>query len=165
MNGGKEISFELRSYRAASLPEDFESWYADAESSNPLLQYMIKEVGVHQNEEKLYRAMSLPKFSAGYMSEKVVGEQYQGLSVGLSIPLWENKNTVKAAQAQTLAGMALMEDSRLQLYNKLKNSYARAMDLKKSSDAYMESLGMVNNAELLKKAYDMGEISLIEYLV
>ena len=165
LNGGNELVFGINSYAPADLPADFETWFTEVASSNPFLQYMNREVSVHENEEKLYKALSLPKFSAGFMSEKVVGEKYQGLSVGLSIPLWENKNTVKAAKAQTAAGMALVDDSRLQLYTMLKNNYYRAIDLKHLSDAYTGSLLGVNNTELLKKAYDLGEISLIEYLV
>ena len=36
--------------------------------------------------------MTLPKFSAGYSLERTLGQKYQGISVGISIPLWENKN-------------------------------------------------------------------------
>jgi len=95
----------------------------------------------------------------------VVGEKYQGLSVGMSVPLWENKNTVKAARAQTAANMALVSDSRLQLYNMLKNHYNKAVSFQEAAEGYSSSLLSVNNAELVKRAYDMGEISLIEYLV
>ncbi|MCK5703297.1 MAG: TolC family protein, partial [Cyclobacteriaceae bacterium] len=148
-----------------ALPEDFDTWFAGVEESNPILQYLNKQVEISRNEEKLNRAMSLPKFSAGYMSEKVVGEKYQGLSVGMSIPLWENKNTVKAAKAQTVANMAMVNDSHLQLYNMLKNHHRKAVDMPRASEGYSGSLITVNNTDLLKRAYDMGEISLIEYLV
>ncbi len=165
LNGGREISMDLQQYPPVLLPADFDIWYKEAEQKNPLLQYMNREVEISENEEKLSRAMSLPKFSAGYMSEKVVGEKYQGLSVGMSIPLWENKNTVKAARAQTAANMAMASDSQLQLYSMLKNQYRKALDLKQISEAYSASLIASNTTDLLKQAYDLGQISLIEYLV
>jgi len=164
-NGGRDVNLELTEYPAIVIPVDFDEWYAQAEENNPILQYMSRQVEISENTEKLSRAMSLPKFSAGYMSEKVVGEKYQGLSVGMSVPLWENKNTVKAARAQTAANMALVSDSRLQLYNMLKNHYNKSMNFQKAAEGYSSSLLSVNNAELVKRAYDMGEISLIEYLV
>ncbi len=34
-----------------------------------------------------------------HSEEGVVGEQFQGITVGISIPLWENKNSVKYAKA------------------------------------------------------------------
>jgi outer membrane protein TolC len=164
-NGGKEIKHDLSIYPPLVFPADFDEWYTGVEESNPILQYLSTQVAISENEEKLNRAMSLPKFSAGYMSEKIVGERYQGLSVGLSIPLWENKNTVKAARAQTAASLALVTDSRLQLYNMLKNHYTKAQGLLKAGEGYSGALLSVNSSELLKRAYDFGEISLIQYLV
>ena len=165
LNGGKDLAMDMYQYPPVVLPVNFDEWYRAIEQSNPILQYLNKQVEISENEEKLYRAMSLPKFSAGYMSEKVVGEKYQGLSVGMSIPLWENKNTMKAARAQTAANIALASDSQLQLYMILKTQFNKAVDLKKAGEGYSGSLISGNNTELLKRAYDMGEISLIEYLV
>lgn len=165
LNGGNEIDVELLKYSVVNIPEDFDTWFASAEQSNPILQYLNKQVEISEYEEKLNRALSLPKFSAGYMSEAVIGDQFQGVMVGMSIPLWENKNTVKAAKAQTVANLALASDSYLQLYNELKIHHRKAINLMKSSDGYFASINSVNTTELLKKAFDMGEISLIEYLV
>jgi len=165
LNGGQELPMDMVVYPAVNVPEDFEGWYSNIEQANPILQYLNKQVEISENEEKLHRAMSLPKFSAGYMSEKVVGVKYQGLSVGMSIPLWENKNTVKAARAQTAANMAMASDSQLQLHAILQAKFSRLVDLKTACDGYSGSLISVNNTDLLKRAYDMGEISLIQYLV
>ena len=165
LNGGIEISVDIDQFPPLDLPADFDVWFVKVEENNPILQYLNKQVEISENEEKLNRAMSLPKFSAGYMSEQIVGEKFQGLSVGMSIPLWENKNTVKAARAQTAADMAIVSDSHMQLYSMLKNHYRKAMDMQKASEGYAGSLISVNNTDLLKRAYDMGEISLIEYLV
>jgi len=165
LNGGMEVDFSIEDYPPLLITDNFEEWYAGVEANNPVIQYLNKQVEISENEEKLNRAMSLPKFSAGYMSEDVVGLRYQGLSVGMSIPLWENKNTVKAAKAQTAANIAVADDSRLQLYSMLKNHHRKVIDLQKAAMGYTGSLKAVNNTELLKRAYDMGEISLIEYLV
>jgi cobalt-zinc-cadmium efflux system outer membrane protein len=165
LNGGSELSFSLEQYPLISIPEDFDEWYAMVEQSNPVIQFMNKQVEISENTEKLNRAMSLPKFSAGYMSEAVIGDQFQGLTLGMSIPLWENKNTVKAARAQTVANIAIANDSRLQLHSELKSRHQNALNMKKASEGYYTSITAVNTSELLKKAYDMGEISLIEYLV
>jgi hypothetical protein len=46
------------------------------------------------SEEKKPHALNLPKISAGYMSERVSTERFRGIT-GLSLPWWENKNTVR----------------------------------------------------------------------
>ncbi|HSG67369.1 MAG TPA: TolC family protein [Bacteroidales bacterium] len=165
LNGGVEIKMESVDYPALSLTDNFDQWYEEVIGAIPEMQFLEKQAVISENEEKLKRAMSLPKFSAGYMSEKVVGEKYQGLSVGMSIPLFENKNTVKAARARRTADLAMVEDSRLQFYQGLKNQYDKVQGLSQAAKGYASSLLYANNSELLRKAYEMGEISLIEYLV
>ena len=99
------------------------------------------------------------------MSEKVVGEHFQGISVGVSIPLWENKNTVKYAQAQTLALQSIETDRKLQFYNQLKIQFERAASLQETVNEYRQAIQSSSNTELLKKALDQGEIPLINYLM
>ena len=146
------------------LPADFDQWYAKAEQNNPALLWLKQEIEVKMQQEKLNRALSLPKASAGYMSEKVVGEHFQGVTVGVSIPLWENKNTVKYAQAQTLALQSMEVDSKLQFYNQLKIQFEKAASLQQTALEYRKLIESSNNAVLLKKALDAGEIPLINYL-
>ena len=107
--------------------------------------------------------MSLPKFQAGYMSEKVVGEQFQGVVLGISIPLWENKNTVKYAKAQSMALQSVETDRKIQFYNQLKALHNKAIGLQANVEGYREELLRFDNTDLLKKALDQGEISLIDY--
>ncbi|MDR0725487.1 MAG: TolC family protein, partial [Prevotellaceae bacterium] len=68
--------------------------------------------------------------------EKVVGEAYQGISVGISIPLWENKNKVKQAKAALKATETKQADSRLQFYEYLGNLYERTKSLQATADEY-----------------------------
>jgi len=165
LNGGIAIELNEKSFPARILPSDFDQWYSNTEKNNPSLQWLKQEIEVTRQQEKLNRAMGLPKASAGYMSEKVVGEHFQGISVGVSIPLWENKNTVKYAQAQTLALQSIETDRKLQFYNQLKIQFERAASLQQTVNEYRQALNSSNNAELLKKALDQGEIPLINYLM
>ena len=165
INGGKPIEFKDNSIQTAVIPYDFEQWYLQAGKSNPVLSWLSSEIEISQKQTKLNSAMSLPKFSAGYMSEKVVGEQFQGVSTGVSIPLWEDKNRVKQAKAQTLALQEIESDAKLQFYNQLKTQHAKAISLQKSAADYRLSLQSFSNTELLNKALDKGEITLIDYVM
>lgn len=165
LNGGKEIVFENSSYELVSLPIDFEQWYLEAESNNPLLNWLKQEVELSQRQVKLSKAMSLPKLNAGYMSEKAGGEQFQGLIVGVSIPLWENKNTVKYAKANTDAMQSYAVDSKIVFYNHLMSLYEKAKSLQLNTDDYRAQLSKYEHSELLKKALDKGQITLIDYML
>lgn len=114
-------------------------------------------------QQKLNKAMSLPKLSAGYMSEKIVGQQFQGITAGVTIPLWENKNTVKFAKAKAIAVQSIESDSKLVFYNQLKTQYTKVKSLQKNVTGYRISLESLDNSALLKKSLDLGEISLTDY--
>ena len=165
LNGGVAIAVPDNVYLAEALPADFEDWYAVAEGKNPMLQYVRGQIEIGQQQVKLNRALGLPRFSAGYMSEKVVGQQYQGVMVGISIPLWENKNRVKAAHAQVRASEAVLEDNRVQFYNHLQSLHYKTVALQQNAKKIRQSLSVYSNEPLLKKALDAGEISLLNYLL
>jgi hypothetical protein len=85
--------------------------------------------------------------------------------VGLSVPLWQNKNTVKYAKANTLAWQDIEADNKIQQYTQLKIQFEKAQSLQQTVDEYRQSIQLYKNTDLLKKALDQGEISLLNYLV
>jgi outer membrane protein TolC len=163
INGGQAIAFADTVYPLYALPQDFEQWYAQAQQRNPGLQIVARELEVSRQQTKLNRALSLPKFTAGYMGESVLGTTLQGATVGISIPLWENRNTIRQAKAQTAALQTMEADARAQFYNSLKAQHAKAVSLQALAADYREALK--NNADLLKEALDMGQLSLIHYIM
>lgn len=165
LNGGDSVSFTQNTFSPLSLPVDFQIWYKEYESKNIFLQQASNEIGITEKQIKLSKALSLPKFSGGYMSEEVEGEGFRGVTIGMSIPLWENKNSVKTASAQQQVAMELANDKKIQTYNQLKGQYDKAIGLQKTLISYREALQAVNSSDLLKKALDAGELSLIEYML
>lgn len=164
LNGGLAVEVTEKEFQPVVIPSGFDQWISQAESQNPMLAWITKEVEISRKQEVLSKAMALPKLQAGYMSESVVGEKYQGISLGVSIPLWENKNQVKYAQARWQAMESVAADHKLQFYNHLKALYDKAAALQKNVLGYRESLRQYANAGFLKTALDKGEISLINYI-
>lgn len=165
LNGGTDIVLNENQYVSVQLPLNFNDWYEEAEQKNPVLAYIKQEIEVGKSQVSLSKASNWPTFSTGYMSEKVVGQQYQGFTVGISIPLWENKNRVKQAKVAVSAAESREADRKQQFYSQLQSLYNRANGLKVIAEKYRQSLANVNNTDLLKKALDTGEISLLDYIV
>ncbi|MBW8334185.1 MAG: TolC family protein [Prolixibacteraceae bacterium] len=165
LNGGQTIDFTRKVFQITELPDDFEQWYLLAEQKNQAFGWLKKEIEIGQKQTGLNRAMSLPKLQTGYMSESVVGQQFQGVTVGLTIPLWENKNKVKYAEANSQALESIAADNKIQFYNHLKAVHTKTIALQKNVSEYRSNLLSYDSSELSKKALDQGEISLIEYLM
>ncbi len=164
LNGGIAVEITQKEFEPVIFPSGFDHWVSQAESQNPVLAWIQKESEISRKQEGLTKALALPKLQAGYMSESVVGQQYQGISVGMSIPLWEDKNRVKYAKAQSLALERLAEDSKVQVINQIKALYEKAEALQHSVAGYREGLRQYANAGFLITALDKGEISLIHYI-
>lgn len=165
LNGGIDMLLEESQYNQPDLPLNFDEWYIQAEEKNPVLTYVKQEMEVSKKQVSLSKAMGLPEFSAGYMSENIVGQRYQGISLGISIPLWGNKNRVKQAKAAVRAVESRETDAKHQFYGQLRILYQRALGLKAIADNYRKTLANVNSTDLLKKALDAGEISLLDYML
>lgn len=165
LNGGNALDFKMSDFPSANILNDFDQWYAQTEQNNPLLAWLKLETEVSRQNEKLNSALALPKFQAGYMSEKVVGEHFQGLTLGVSVPLWESKNKVKEAQALTAVAVAIEQDNKLRFYNSLKALHAKALQLQHSLNDYRQELDACNNTDLAAKALEAGEISMIDYIM
>ena len=99
------------------------------------------------------------------MSENVGIEKFSGITMGVSVPLWENKNRVKQAEAQIKASEASLEDTKTQFYTRLENLFVRSRSLQENTERYLNAISSFSNKDLLKKALDSGEISLLNYLV
>ncbi|GHT75235.1 transporter [Bacteroidia bacterium] len=164
LNGGVEFDDSVMTYSPVSLPADFETLYVELKEKNLVLCYAQQETALSRENEKLRRSLNLPKFSAGYMSEKVVTEHFQGVTIGVSIPLWENKNTLKQIKAQTQANQAVEADANVRYRNEASGLYKKAVNLSQVLESYQKATLAVNSNELLKKALDGGEISLIDFI-
>lgn len=165
LNGGEPVSFTDTIFPALNMEPDFDTWYKQVEMSNPDIQWLAQESVVRRKQEQLSSSLTLPQFSAGYMSERIPGEEFQGVTVGVSIPLWENKNTVKYAKAKSLAVKEYETDTRLQFYNSMKALHTRVTSMLAGVNDYRSQLETLSNTGLLRKALDLGEISLSEYLL
>ncbi|WP_291106243.1 MULTISPECIES: TolC family protein [unclassified Dysgonomonas] len=164
LNGGLDVG-EFNRYSDFTFPLNFIEWFAIVKANNPSLRVAEQDVALSRKQEQLTRALNLPKITAGYASERVSGTTFQGVSVGVSIPLWEGKNTVKHQKAQTVALQMQHEDSELQFRNTLKNQYDKAKKLSLLLKEYEQALSVTSSQDLLKVALDKGQLSLINYLL
>ena len=111
------------------------------------------------------RAQGLPKFSVGYTGELVPSQNYNGVSVGMSIPLWENKGKVRQARAEASAAQLAAQDARVQYYTQLRGLYEQARQQQQGIAAMEASLGTNAHEAMLRRAYEGGEMTLLTYLM
>lgn len=163
LNGGNKLGFLGLNYDEVLLPPNFEDYYQRVLERDLVVKSLDRDKGIASREIKLARSMAMPKLSIGYQMELKGPEKFHGVHAGVSIPLWENKNTVKRAKAQLILSDMLIDNTKLQLVNGSRQIYQKVYILKDVNDEYKLLLNSQNNIELLEKALALGQISLLEY--
>lgn len=165
LNGGQPIDFSDNDYAVNTGLPDWKKLQADYIAADPGLKSLSGQSEIAGQEIRLSKAQTLPKFDLGYRRNGGNDEKMNGFVVGLSIPLWENKNTVKKAKAQAEYATAVVDDNTQNLKSRLQQLYTQAQALRNSGDQYAAVLSSQRNSELLAKALEAGQISMIDYFV
>ncbi len=163
VNGGIAINFNNENISNDENIEAFEILWSQKTNSDPtLLKLKLKENSLLQ-ELKLEKKKSLPNLSIGYNNQGSNGNRISGFLGGVSIPVWNNKNKIKAAHlkhehqiANTTSKMELLEAEYFELYNNYKLLLLKFKE-------YEQVLSSLNGDALLFKAYKLGEYSFMQY--
>ena len=163
-NGGNPITFDATDYPTGEELINFDQLQAAFMEADPNLKSLTGDQEIANREVKLSRSLTLPKFDVGYKRNAAKDHvASNGFMVGVSIPLFENKNTVKKAKAQAEFATASLEDNRLNLKTNLQQLYQQAEALQISRADYAKVLEQQRNIELLNKALNARQLSVIDY--
>lgn len=162
LNGGEPIAFDEQDY-PVQLHIDFNRIADEYMSADPSLKSLEDEQAIATQEIKLSKSESLPKFDVGYRRDAGTDDAFNGFTVGVSIPLFENKNRVKKAKAQAEYTSAVVEDNKLNVRSGLQQLYEQVQALQTAKEDYARILSTQQNIQLLNKALDAGQISMINY--
>lgn len=166
LNGGMAIDDEGLEYSLGdNLPADFEAWYNEAAQKNPVLGYVRQQVTVEQKQLGIDKISWLPELTVGYMGEIATDEQFRGVTLGVSIPLWSNSNKVRQSKARATAAQMRQREAETSFYHSLQSLYTQAVALRDNSELMRASLVETDSRDYLLSAQAKGEISMIDYLV
>jgi len=165
LNGGKDIDFQYEDYAIVSLPENFDEWYSIVEQSNPVFEQMRQQIALNQQQVKKSKAEWFPSLNIGYGAEIGKDESEHGPSIGLSLPLWHNKGSVKSAKLQAEAAESMLMNEKEVTYNYLYSLFAKVKALQNNVGALAESMQQFDSQALLLKSFEQGEMNLVDYLL
>lgn len=166
LNGGIAIDFTDTVYAPVKEALSFEDLHAEAVTANPQLLTLKSEQVAARRQLSVNKSKGLPGFELGYrLNTASGGERFNGFLVGISIPLFSNRNNVRQAKAQTLYTDLQLESTTAAVESELHQLYNQSLALRTSMDEYAAVLQSQNSLSLLNKAIQTGQISMIEYFV
>ena len=142
----------------------FEEYSEKIKYSDPqFLAYQMTVVAGF-SDVKAAKMQRFPGFSVGYQHQTELGDHFNGFSVGVTLPFFENRQAHSAAQARVDAAksqqFALLDQKQASLISTM----AEMQAWRERVDNYNTVFGDNAYLTLIKKAYDGGELSLIEYI-
>lgn len=164
-NGGTPLDLSQIEYPVIVALPPFETLDSLIEANDPVVKTVKQEREINKQQVGLTRSLTLPKLEGGYHQQSILGQKYQGFHVGMSIPLWENKNRVKTEQARLMLSEFQITEHRTKHYYNNKQLYEQYLHWQNTFTEYQSILITANNEQLLNKAFQAGELSLIEYLM
>ncbi len=163
LNGGIEVKIDADDFGELPILGLLDEILAEYMELSPELRALAVEKMAAERDIKLSRSLSLPKLSVGYSHEFSKEDKSNGLSVGMSIPMFGNRNNVKRAKAQDEYAAASLKSATLDVETGIREQYAQAQIIRESLVKYESMLDLEQAVEFARKALDAGRISITEY--
>lgn len=156
--GGMEIIYNNTDYNAINVASSMSlKALQDAQNS--------QQERVAENDLKTARAQSMPSITAGYMAELTDDEKWNGVTIGVSIPLWSNRHNMKRARLSLQSARSEAADASYKLEQFAASQRLRTERYHDIAQKMQQKLANASSTTLLRKALDEGEISLVEYTI
>lgn len=159
LNGGTAIPLTDVVYFDIPAIPDFETLEKEIEAQDYSRKTLEQEKVIAQKQIDVSKALTLPKMEVGYHYQGILGQTYNGVHTGISLPLWESRNTVKLQKAKMTFAESALTDHINEHYHEIKQLYGRYESLKSIMEDYQKINNSVEPIRLLDKALAAGQIS------
>ncbi|MCS7073833.1 MAG: TolC family protein [Bacteroidia bacterium] len=161
-----------------SLNLDSAAW-----KRHPQLQFLASQIEINQAQKQVEKTSGLPELMFGYFNQSLVGtyeingervsyssgKRFQGLQVGLSVPLWQRSiakriaaanQQILVAQNRLAAEMSLRKAQYLALLTEYQKQISLVQQFQQELLPQAEQLQFVG-----RQSYAVGEISYSEFFL
>jgi outer membrane protein TolC len=163
LNGGKPITVS-----DTIFPLDVDLASSDTSmkaisARSPQIKQWETEVQIAGHNISLQRSLSLPKFEIGYRQDINTGQTFNGFHTGITIPLFENKNTLKSAKLREIYATDAVNAYKLELQSSIMQLITELNAVQQSRTSLIRVFKTLHTYDLLLKAYNAGQINYTEF--
>ena len=162
MNGGRPVQFDAMEYPRTMPVTDFETFRDTLMAAELELKASEADVRAAEQEIRVNRQNWLPQLQVGYRRNTALSEASNGFIVGASFPLFSNRYKSRIANARHTASQYRFNQVQIETEARIRTEYDEMMRLQEALGIYDVSL-MEETLEMLGKAVEAGQLSVIEY--
>ena len=166
LNGNKEIEnlSSLYDYPTQSL-ESLDYYLAEVIKYDPSYLTLVANLDASNKNLSSAKMGWLPDLALSYKYSNEMGSKFNGFAVGVSVPIFANRNKVSASKSELIAAELTQKDVLAELESAIKTDYSHIVTAKSQIHSYNNVLESGNNEKMLQKALEGGQISLLDYLL
>ncbi len=165
LNGGKLINLEDADYPSILSVVKLDSLIQEYKVNDIYLAILNQNCLISKSEYDLRKSLNYPKLELGYVSKYIADENYKGAHFGITLPLWENINTLNTIEAKIQYCDDFVNAYKNKIENELSSlsfSYSQLLEL---HNEYKNIILNYNNIELLNKSLELGQIPAIDFFI
>lgn len=162
LNGGTEPECTYM-MPPADVPMPLDRLLADWEEYAPDLTVLRLEHQSADNDVKVSRRQSWPKVEIGYKYEYGDGRNRNGLTAGLSIPIFSNRHNVKRAKAMEYAARTSAEAALAEQRNTVTELYMRTDYIGRMLGSFSTMPDAASYTDMLGRLLEAGQINIVDY--
>lgn len=162
LNGGENIATEISYDKEIQPLPDYRTFADEATDADATLLKTRQAMSVANRELSMAKNKWLPTLGLSYIREFHAFDATNGIEIGVSLPLLSNNRNVKKAKAYKSYAMWQLEKADSDVRNNIQRDYDEAKNLWETLGNYDIKI-VYENIELLNKALDAKQISMIEY--
>ncbi len=163
LNGGKAFEIQDTIYPVLPNIEGLQQIKENLVQSDPRHAWMEEEMNAIVSKITLGKSLWLPQIQIGYKLEQTPVQTLNGVRLGISFPLWKTLGSSQTAKAEYAAAMLRHQDHVAEHLREMETLYAKLESLKKSKEIGYEIIAKSNMENLLKKSFELGQISSIDF--
>lgn len=164
LNGGRPVCVTDTAWLAPPLPPL--ATLLQQIATSPQVAAADATVAERRADVALQKTLAIPALAVGFTGEYVKGQNYSGLSLGFTLPIWGGAKQRKRQSREALASAQLArEDVTMSAHLTAEQRYAEALRLQKTVNDLRTQIERTDNAALLSRSLALGQISLRDYLL
>jgi len=160
LNNGIKINIEDTNFPQYLLKEEPDDKIGE---SSYYLTELKQEVEISKKEIQLSNSLRFPVFNLGYISENENSNKLQGVTLGLSLPLWQNNADKNIAEEKYNANKVKLNEELRVKNEQIMLMESKLKKLKANMQVFTKEFEETNNLALLKKSFEAGQISVFEF--
>lgn len=163
MNGGNPLDVPDDEHAPFRTIPELVTLLAEILSSDPVKASLDGAVELARIRVDLMRSMALPKFEVGYRYSSLLGDVHNGVHLGVSIPLWENRGRVATERAARRVQEQRLTNHLHEKEAEVTTVYERYVGLRSILAEYDALMKSVNTLDRLDRMLQAGQLSGLEY--